>query len=83
MFARSFFADPSEFSAGELVAMFHTYFLGSAEGLLFDVPDDDYDTALWAPLGRYLDSLGVEVRTGDRVVGLSAGPPRVRLESGG
>ncbi len=21
-------------------------------GLLFDVPDDDYDTALWAPLGR-------------------------------
>ena len=41
---------PSDFSAGELVAMFHTYFLGSAEGLLFDVPDDDYDTALWAPL---------------------------------
>ena len=34
--------------------MFHTYFLGSAEGLLFDVPSDDYDTALWAPLGRHL-----------------------------
>ena len=44
MFARSFFADPDEFSAAELVAMFHIYFLGSAEGLLFDVPDDDYDT---------------------------------------
>ena len=54
VFARSFFAHPSEFSAGELVAMFHTYFLGSAEGLLFDVPTDDYDTALWAPLGRHL-----------------------------
>ncbi len=69
VFARSFFADPREFSAGELVAMFHTYFLGSAEGLLFDVPVDDYDTALWAPLGRYLHGLGVEVRTstsGDR-----------------
>ena len=64
VFARSFFADPSEFSAGELVAMFHTYFIGSAEGLLFDVPDDDYDTALWAPLGRYMARLGVEVRTG-------------------
>ncbi|MBA8794871.1 isorenieratene synthase [Friedmanniella endophytica] len=64
VFARSFFADPREFSAGELVAMFHTYFLGSAEGLLFDVPDDDYDTALWAPLGRYLAGLGVRVRTG-------------------
>ena len=42
VFARSFFADPHDFSAGELVAMFHTYFVGSAEGLLFDVPDDDY-----------------------------------------
>jgi isorenieratene synthase len=61
VFARSFFADPQAFSGGELVAMFHTYFLGSAEGLLFDVPYDDYDTALWAPLGRYLDGLGVRV----------------------
>jgi isorenieratene synthase len=61
VFARSFFADPRDFSGGELVAMFHTYFLGSAEGLLFDVPYDDYDTALWAPLGRYLDDLGVRV----------------------
>ncbi len=67
VFARSFFADPSEFGAGELVAMFHTYFLGSAEGLLFDVPDDDYDTALWAPLGSHLHCLGVEVHT-DAVV---------------
>lgn len=70
VFARSFFADPREFSAGELVAMFHTYFVGSAEGLLFDVPDDDYDTALWAPLGRYLAGLGVDVRTGVRATGL-------------
>jgi isorenieratene synthase len=61
VFARSFFADPREFSGGELVAMFHTYFLGSAEGLLFDVPYDDYDTALWAPLGRHLEGLGVRV----------------------
>ena len=67
VFARSFFADPREFSGGELIAMFHTYFVGSAEGLLFDVPDDDYDTALWAPLGRYLADLGVEVSTGTRV----------------
>jgi isorenieratene synthase len=70
VFARSFFADPSEFSAGELVGMFHTYFVGSAEGLLFDVPDDDYDTALWAPLGRYLAGLGVDLRTGTRALGL-------------
>ncbi|WP_307781363.1 FAD-dependent oxidoreductase [Agilicoccus flavus] len=63
VFARSFFAHPSEFSGGELVAMFHTYFTGSAEGLLFDVPDDDYDTALWGPLGGYLAGLGVRTRT--------------------
>lgn len=63
VFARSFFADPEDFSAGELVAMFHTYFAGSAEGLLFDVPDDDYDTALWTPLERYLQDLGVRIET--------------------
>ncbi|WP_426937226.1 FAD-dependent oxidoreductase [Brevibacterium sp. LE-L] len=71
VFARSFFADPCEFSAGELVAMFHTYFAGSAEGLLFDVPDDDYDTALWAPLGRYLQDLGVRIETGTQARAIS------------
>ncbi len=64
--------------------MFHTYFLGSSEGLLFDVPRDDYDTVLWAPLGRYLHSLGVEVRTGSAVhaVDLSPGTDGVRVEAG-
>ncbi|OYO18310.1 isorenieratene synthase [Enemella dayhoffiae] len=80
VFARSFFADPSEFSAGELVAMFHAYFLGSAEGLLFDVPDEDYDTALWAPLAERLRRLGVELRTGCRVAEL--GRDGVRLAGG-
>ncbi|MGD8148794.1 FAD-dependent oxidoreductase [Ornithinimicrobium sp. Y1694] len=70
VFARSFFAHPTEFGAGELVGMFHSYFTGSSEGLLFDVPDDDYDTALWAPLGRYLEGLGVDVRLGSRVTSL-------------
>jgi len=63
VFARSFFADPHEFSGAELVAMFHMYFVGSAEGLLFDVPRDDYDSTLWAPLGRHLLSLGVDIVT--------------------
>jgi isorenieratene synthase len=83
VFARSFFAHPSDFSAGELVAMFHTYFLGSAEGLLFDVPLDDYDTVLWAPLRRYLERLGVDVRVGQQVTRLLAGDElRVELGSG-
>ena len=83
VFARSFFADPHEFSAGELVAMFHTYFLGSAEGLLFDVPDDDYDTALWAPLGRRLQDLGVAVLTDAPVTDLAVGPDRVHARVAG
>ena len=62
VFARSFFADPREFSARELVTMFHTYFTGSAEGLLFDVPREAYSEALWSPLGEYLADLGAEVR---------------------
>jgi len=63
VFTRSFFAHPEDFSAGELVAMFHTYFVGSSEGLLFDVPSDDYDTVLWAPLRGYLENLGAAVYT--------------------
>jgi carotenoid phi-ring synthase / carotenoid chi-ring synthase len=82
VFARSFFADPRDFSGGELVAMFHTYFTGSAEGLLFDVPVADYDTALWAPLGAHLAGLGVEVRTSTEVTGLEDGPDGIRVQLG-
>ncbi|WP_394275759.1 FAD-dependent oxidoreductase [Luteococcus sp.] len=64
VFARSFFADPKDFSGGELVAMFHTYFVGSAEGLLFDVAADDFTTVLWDPLAQYLRRLGVTIHTG-------------------
>lgn len=62
VFARSFFAHPKDFAARELVTMFHTYFTGSAEGLLFDVPEDDFNTSLWDPLAHYLGTLGVTIR---------------------
>lgn len=68
VFARSFFANPAEFSAGELVAMFHSYFLGSSEGLLFDVPRDDFDTSMWAPLGAALEGLGVRRIMGEALL---------------
>ncbi|NED90970.1 isorenieratene synthase, partial [Streptomyces sp. SID11233] len=64
VFSRSFFADPAELSAAELVLMFHIYFLGSSEGLLFDVPTEPYPRALWEPLAGYLEKLGARVRTG-------------------
>ena len=89
VFARSFFADPRDFSAGELVAMFHMYFLGSGEGLLFDVSRDDFDATWWRPLRRYLEGLGAEVRPGERVTavevadgGAGAGDVRVATDAG-
>lgn len=76
VFSRSFFADPRELSAAELVLMFHIYFLGSAEGLLFDVPSEPFPAALWDPLARRLDGLGVSVRTGVRVRSVEPGDER-------
>lgn len=81
VFARSFFADPREFSGGELVAMFHTYFVGSAEGLLFDVAGDDFTTALWNPLARYLESLGVTITLGESVGSITDDGERVTVET--
>ncbi|WP_407652765.1 FAD-dependent oxidoreductase [Amycolatopsis cynarae] len=57
VFSRSFFAPPRRLSAGELALMFHLYFLGSAEGLLFDVPTAPFHL-LWAPLADRLARLG-------------------------
>lgn len=67
VFSRSFFADPRELSAAELALMFHIYFLGSSEGLLFDVPAEPFPAALWDPLTAYLTRLGVDLRTGHTV----------------
>ncbi|MGV9993625.1 FAD-dependent oxidoreductase [Streptomyces sp. NPDC003374] len=67
VFSRSFFADPRELSAAEMALMFHIYFLGSAEGLLFDVPRAPFPAALWDPLAGYLDGHRAELRTGTAV----------------
>lgn len=74
VFSRSFFADPRELSAAEMVLMFHIYFLGSAEGLLFDVPDEPFPTALWDPLAAYLRGHGADLRTGTPVEAVEPTP---------
>ncbi|WP_435608655.1 FAD-dependent oxidoreductase [Streptomyces sp. C10-9-1] len=79
VFSRSFFADPGELAAAELALMFHIYFLGSSEGLLFDVPDEPFPQALWDPLARYLRGHGVEIRTGARVLGVASSPGGARV----
>ena len=50
VFSRSFFAEPGALSAAELATMFHIYFLGSSEGLIFDVANANFDVALWNPV---------------------------------
>ncbi|GLY85947.1 hydroxysqualene dehydroxylase [Actinoallomurus iriomotensis] len=72
VFSRSFFAPPGRLSAAELAVMFHLYFLGSAEGLLFDVPGVP-PPELWTPLGEHLTSLGGRVHPGTPVTAVRPG----------
>ena len=76
VFSRSFFAAPEEISAAELATMFHLYFLGSSEGLLFDVPADTFPASLWSPLADYLAAQGAEIHTGTPVTAVEPGGAR-------
>lgn len=67
VFAHSFFNHEHDMSAAELVANFHFYLLGNPEGLGFDAPDRDYDSAIWRPLAAYLQKRGGRVRVGEPV----------------
>jgi isorenieratene synthase len=62
VFSHSFFNPEEDLSAAELLMMFHYYFLGNEEGLIFDVAARPFSRAFWRPLGRYLESRGAEVR---------------------
>jgi isorenieratene synthase len=85
VFSRSFFASPTRLSAAELATMFHIYFLGSSEGLIFDVAKANFDIALWQPLQRYLTELGVRFHQGTAVASVDGGDAcrfRVRTATG-
>lgn len=83
VFSRSFFAEPGALSAAELATMFHIYFLGSSEGLIFDVANANFDVALWNPLRGYLESRGARFHTGVTVASVSTEPTlRVRGDAG-
>ncbi|MFG1798263.1 FAD-dependent oxidoreductase [Nocardia sp. NPDC049149] len=80
VFSRSFFVAPHRMSAAELAAMFHIYFLGSSEGLVFDVAQDNFDISLWTPLAEYLTAPAtserpgrVEFHTGVRIAAIEPG----------
>ena len=73
VFSRSFFAEPGQLSAAELATMFHIYFLGSSEGLLFDVATANFDVSLWNPLRCYLGERGVRFQLGAQALRVDSG----------
>ena len=62
VFAHSFFNPQVEMSAAEMLMMFHLYFCGSGEGILFDVLNQPFGDAIWLPLHRLLAANGVDVQ---------------------
>jgi len=85
VFAHSFFCAEEEMSAGELLMMFHYYFVGNRDGLIFDLAARPMSIAFWQPLGERLVRLGAEVRTGTACASLArtGGGWRIELDRGG
>jgi carotenoid phi-ring synthase / carotenoid chi-ring synthase len=81
VFAHSFFNHQEELSAAEMIMQFHFYFLRNPEGLDFDAPNQDYETAIWTPLAEQLRALGADIRTGVAVDRIEPGW-KVTLEGG-
>jgi isorenieratene synthase len=73
VFAHSFFNHQEDMSAAEMLMQFHFYFLRNPEGLDFDAPTQDYETAIWTPLARQFEALGGEIRTGATVESVEPG----------
>ncbi len=82
VFAHSFFNPEDEMSAGELLMMFHFYFMANPEGLVFDVSRRPLSTGMWEPLGRYLAALGVRVVTGMAIDRIERAGRRWRVVAG-
>jgi isorenieratene synthase len=70
-FARAFFADEDKLSFAELLKSFHFYYLGQDGGLVYEYPEEDYETALLAPIREELRSHQAQLRLSTRVHALS------------
>lgn len=64
VFAHSFFNPTDAFSAADLLMLFHYYFFGNREGLVFDVARRPFGQWLWRPFEDHLRALDVDVRLG-------------------
>jgi isorenieratene synthase len=67
VFSHSFFVPERELSAAELLMMFHFYFLGNPEGLVFDVVKQPLSVAIWKPFEAWLRARGVTLALGSEV----------------
>jgi carotenoid phi-ring synthase / carotenoid chi-ring synthase len=74
VFAHSFFNPEQAMSAGDLLMMFHFYFTGNPEGLVFDVLNAPFGPGLWQPLRRYLERMDVRFLLGETVDALEQAP---------
>jgi isorenieratene synthase len=83
VFSHSFFNPEDDMSAADLVRMFHFYFTGNPEGLVFDVMDAPLGEGLWRPTQDYLEGLGVRVVLGTSATRVERqGPGRWRVVTG-
>ncbi len=67
VFAHSFFNPEDRMSAGEMLMMFHLYFLGTMEGICFDVLEQPFNVAFWQPAILAMHDRGVRIRTSSEV----------------
>jgi isorenieratene synthase len=84
VFSHSFFNPEEGMSAADMLMMFHFYFMGNPEGLVFDLLNEPFSLSLWQPLRRYLERHGGDVRTNlaaERIEREGEGW-RVRLQGG-
>jgi carotenoid phi-ring synthase / carotenoid chi-ring synthase len=76
VFAHSFFNPEDRMSAAEMLMMFHVYFLGTREGICFDVLERPFQQAFWEPAEQALRQRGVRIRTQSPVVSVEPVSPR-------
>lgn len=64
VFAHSCFNPQEEMSAADLLQMFHFYFTGNPDGLIFDIADRPFGRAVFAPWRALLDRFGARIVLG-------------------
>ena len=79
-FSRAFFASPESMSMAELIKSFHFYFLSHDHGLIYDIPNDDHEITVLAPIRAHLRAHGVDIRTGTPVSSVEVADDAVEID---